>query len=187
MSTIMVSIPLPDGTYIDITEKKQMGKAIIASNKRKFQQSFATPFYNYPFNKLFGYQGTSSATQQVLDGIFTPPADTTCFMKDFLAHAVTPDAIRNNPTSMEMSFASFARYWKKARENISCFPSEFCFATLKASSYDAYLTVMDCIMTRIPLNKGYSPARWQNCIDVMIPKKINRTDIKTCAPSAYLR
>jgi hypothetical protein len=129
-----------------------MEKAIIASNKRKFQQSFATPFYNYPFNKLFGYQGTTLASQQVLDGTFIPPADTTCYMKDFLAHVTMPEAIHDNPTTMEMTFVSFAKYWKKAKENISCFPSEFCFATLKASSHDEYLTIIDCIMTRLPLN-----------------------------------
>jgi hypothetical protein len=32
-------------------------------------------------------------------------------------------------------------------------------------------------MTRIPLETGYSPQRWQRCIDVMIKKKGNRTDI----------
>jgi hypothetical protein len=35
----------------------------------------------------------------------------------------------------------------------------------------------DCIMTRIPLKSGYSPLRWKQCIDVMIPKKSNRTDV----------
>jgi hypothetical protein len=88
-----------------------------------------------------------------------------------------PLSIKNNPTSMEMTVDSFVSFWKKAREFTTCYPSEFCFATLKASSYDDYLATMDCIMTQIPLTTGYSPRRWQRCIDVMIPKKINRTDI----------
>jgi hypothetical protein len=172
-STVMVSVPLPDGTTHDITEKRQMEKAIIASNKRKFQQSFSTPFYNHPFNNLFGYLGITKSSQQALEGTFIPPANTTDHMKTFLTHMAMPTVIRENPNNMEMTFASFSRYWRKAKENISCFPSEFCFATLKASSHDDLLTVMDCIMTRIPLITGYSPMRWQRCVDVMIPKKSN--------------
>jgi hypothetical protein len=48
---------------------------------------------------------------------------------------------------------------------------------MKASSYDTYLAMIDWIMTRIPLKTGYSPLRWQRCVNVMIPKKSNRTDI----------
>jgi hypothetical protein len=154
-----------------------MEKAIIFSNKKKFKQSFSTPFYNYPYNKIFGYLGLTKASRQVLEGTYIPPATASSHVKDFLQHAAMPLSIKNNPTSMEMTVDSFVSFWKKAREFTTCYPSEFCFATLKASSYDDYLATMDCIMTQIPLTTGYSPRRWQRCIDVMIPKKINRTDI----------
>jgi hypothetical protein len=154
-----------------------MERAIISSNKKKFQQSFGTPFYNYPYNKLFGYLGITPASKQVLDGTFIPPAEASTHMKDFLKHLIMPLAIKNNPTTMELSVDTFIHYWKKARENTACFPSEFSFATFKASSHDIFLATMDCILTRIPLNTGYSPQRWQRAVDVMIPKKTNRTDI----------
>jgi hypothetical protein len=48
---------------------------------------------------------------------------------------------------------------------------------MKASSYDTQSATVDCILTRIPLKSGYSPTRWQRCVDVMIPKKSNRTNI----------
>jgi hypothetical protein len=98
-------------------------------------------------------------------------------MKDFLTRLATPEDIKSNPTTMEMTVDSFISYWKKAKEHTSCYPGEFSFATLKASSHNLYLATMDCIMTRIPLNTGYSPSRWQRMVDVMIPKKSNRTDI----------
>jgi hypothetical protein len=148
-----------------------MERAIISSNKKKFQQSFGTPFYNYPYNKLFGYLGITPASKQVLDGTFIPPAEASTHMKDFLKHLIMPLAIKNNPTTMELSVDTFIHYWKKARENTACFPSEFSFATFKASSHDIFLATMDCILTRIPLNTGYSPQRWQRAVDVMIPKK----------------
>jgi hypothetical protein len=67
-----------------------MEKAIIKSNKQKFQQSFHTPFYNFPYNKLFGFLGLMEASQQVLDGSFTPPATATIHMKYFLKHLAMP-------------------------------------------------------------------------------------------------
>jgi hypothetical protein len=85
--------------------------------------------------------------------------------------------IKDNPTEMEMSVESFIRYWRRAKEKTSCYPSELSFATMKASSFNTYLALMDCIMTKIPLKTGYSPTRWQRVVDVMIPKKSNRTDI----------
>jgi hypothetical protein len=126
-STTMVSITLPDGSNADITDKKEMEKTIIAANKKKFQQSFGTPFYKYPYNTLFGYQGVTKSSQKVLDGTFIPPADASNHMKDFLYHAAMPTAIKQNPTQMELTVESFISYWKKAREHTACYPSElFC-------------------------------------------------------------
>jgi hypothetical protein len=147
-----------------------MEKTIIASNKRKFQQSFNTPFYKHPYNKLFGYKGLTLSCQKVLDGTFTPPVNASTHIKDFLTHVSMPDVIKNNPTNMDMTLPSFISFWRKTKENISCHPRKFSFATFKASSHDPLLAYMDCIMTRIPLQSGYSPTRWQRCVDVMIQK-----------------
>jgi hypothetical protein len=154
-----------------------MEKAIVISNKKKFQQSFGTEFYNHPYNKLFGYQGLTTSSQRVLEGTFQPPQDASTHMIDFLTHLAMPRAIKENPNQMAMTLDIFISFWRKAREHTSCYPSPFCFATLKASSHNTYLANMDCVMTRIPLQMGYSPTRWQRCIDVMIPKKSNMTDI----------
>jgi predicted phosphodiesterase len=67
-STIIVTKTLPDGTSIDITDKREMEKAIISGNKKKFKQSFSTPSYNYPYNTIFGYLGLTRASKQVLEG-----------------------------------------------------------------------------------------------------------------------
>jgi hypothetical protein len=93
-------------------------------------------------------------------------------MKDFLYQLAMPQSIKENPCSMDITLASFISFWKKAKENITCYPSKLKFATLKASSADIYLVNMDCIMTQIPLCTGYLPMRWQRCVDVMIQKKI---------------
>jgi hypothetical protein len=176
-STTMVTVTNEDGTTTDIFDKNLMEKAIISSNQRKFSQSFGTPFYNAPYNRLFGYQGLTPSSKQTLMGTFNAPPNASTHMVNFLSHLVMPQNIRNNPTTMDMTLESFTSYWRKAKENISCYPSDLTFATMKASSYDSYLAHVDWILTRIPLISGYSPLRWQRCVDVMIPKKANKTDI----------
>jgi hypothetical protein len=176
-STTMVTIKQQDRSTIELLNRKEMEKAIVKSNKNKFLQSFGTDFYKHPYNKLFGYQGLTRSSQRVLDSNFQPPQDASTHMIDFLAHLAMPRTIKENPNQMEMTLDSFVSYWRKAREHTSCYPSPFCFATLKASSHDSYLANMDCVMTRIPIKTGYSPTCWQRCVDVMIPKKSNMTDI----------
>jgi hypothetical protein len=166
-----------DGSIIEITNKREMEKRIIISNKKKFRQSFRTPFYNFPYNKLFGYKGLTPSAQKVLDGTFIPPDDASCHIKDFLNQLLMPECIKSNPNTMELTLSSFINFWRKAKENTSAYPSEFSFATTKASTYDIMLAIMDCTMTKIPLLTGYSPTRWQRCGDVMIQKKSNMTDV----------
>jgi hypothetical protein len=88
-----------------------------------------------------------------------------------------PTKIKENINKMDITLESFISFWRHAKENTSCFPSEFSFATFKASSFETYLANMDCIMTRIPLHTGYSLLRWQRVVGVMIAKKSNLTDI----------
>jgi hypothetical protein len=66
-------------------------------------------WYYHPFNKLFGCFGITTSSQQVLEGTFIPPANTTDHMKTFLTHVAMPTVIRENPNNMEMTFASFSR------------------------------------------------------------------------------
>jgi hypothetical protein len=153
----MVTATNEDGTTTDIFDKNLMEKAIISSNQRKFCQSFGTPFYNAPYNRLFGYQGLTPSSKQTLMGTFNAPPNASTHMVNFLSHLVMPQNIRNNPTNMDMTLESFTSYWHKAKENISCYPSDLTFATMKASSYDSYLAHVDWILTRIPLISGYSP------------------------------
>jgi hypothetical protein len=115
-STYMVSVTLPDGTMADLTEKKKMEKAIITSNKKKFQQSFGTPFYNNPYNKMFGYLGLTHFAKKALDSTLIPPHNASPYMRDFLKQLVIPKSIRDNPTNMDMSIEPIYRFGRKRRK-----------------------------------------------------------------------
>jgi len=58
------------GKRIDITNKLDMEQAILDSNKKKFSQSFHTPFYKDPLRREFGFMGFTSAAQAMLAGVY---------------------------------------------------------------------------------------------------------------------
>jgi hypothetical protein len=81
------------------------------------------------------------------------------------------------PFKMELTLESYVAYWKKAREETSCYPSALSFSTMKAGAYDKDIAALDCCMTRIPLKVGFAPERWKFCLDVMLMKKSGVTDL----------
>jgi hypothetical protein len=56
-STTMVSITDADGNRQDITKKSAIEKAILDSNRLKFNQSSHRPFYQSPLKDEFGFKG----------------------------------------------------------------------------------------------------------------------------------
>jgi len=78
---------------------------------------------------------------------------------------------------MDLTLESYVSYWKKAREDTSCYPSALSFSTMKAGASDPLIAALDCSMTRMPLTYGFAPKRWKYCLDVMLMKKSGVTDL----------
>jgi hypothetical protein len=76
---------------------------------------------------------------------------------------------------MEITTEGHYYFWKRARENTSCYPAALSFSTMKVGALHPTILQLDCAMTNIPLKPGYSPKRWKNCMDVMIQKKAGHT------------
>ena len=148
-STTMVTTLDADGNRIEITNQQQMEKAILESNHKKFLQSTHTPFYLSPLKEEFGFKGLTSASQAALAGIYDSNHDSDQRILDVIAQWQIPEAVRAlGPLKMEMSVESYIRYWKKARENTSCYPSSLSLDTMKAGAHDRKIATLDCQMTR---------------------------------------
>jgi hypothetical protein len=78
---------------------------------------------------------------------------------------------------MTLTIKAYTAFWKTERENTACYPSELSFSTMKAGASDPQIAKLDCLMTRIPLSKGFAPLRWKHFLDVMIKKKSGVTDL----------
>jgi hypothetical protein len=80
---------------------------------------------------------------------------------------------------MHMSLDSYRRFWKKAREETACFPGPLSFSTMKAGAFNKQIAEMDWVLTRIPLEVGFAPKRWKQCVDVMLLKKSGMTELSS--------
>jgi len=149
-----------------------MEQAILNSNKEKFSQSAHTPFYLSPLKDEFGFKGLTAAAQATLAGLYESNHDIDVRILEVLAQWQMPEAVKNlGPIKMEMNLESYISFWKKARENTSCYPSELSFSTMKAGASEPDIALLDCTLTKLPLQLGFAPKRWKHCLDVMLLKK----------------
>jgi hypothetical protein len=142
------------------------------NNQLKFQQSFHTPFMQYPLRQEFDFKGLSSAAQAVLGGVYDSRNPLDDYTKAFISELAMPDSVRSmGPQPMTVSLESYRQFWRKASENISCYPAALSFATMKASASDELISDLECGLINIAISCGYSPRRWKHFIDVMILNK----------------
>jgi len=66
----MVTTQDAQGNKVELTNQKEMEKAILESNHKKFLQSTHTPSYQSPLKEEFGFKGLTTASQAVLAGIY---------------------------------------------------------------------------------------------------------------------
>ncbi len=171
-STTMVTVQLSDGSSQDITGKQEIEEAILKNNQEKYQQSFHTPFLQSPLREAFGFKGLSSAAQAVLGGVYDTPENVDPYTKAFIEELYMPQKVREmGKQTMAISLEEYKHFWKRANENISCYPAELSFATMKAGSYDDLIAEIECDLLNFVLASGYSPERWKKLFDVMILKK----------------
>lgn len=168
----MVTISGSDGRLADIMDKAEIEQSITAKNEEKYRQSSHSPFFQLPLWLEFRFKETKTAAQRVLYGCYESnyPIDTQ--KVDFINELSMLDTVKGLVLiHMSLTIESYRSFWKKAKENTSCFPDALSFATMKAGAFSELISEIDCRLTRITLQVGYSPKRWKKCMDVMIPKK----------------
>jgi hypothetical protein len=177
-STTMVTTLDSSGNLIDITNKKEIELAILESNKAKFLQSSHTPFYLPPLKDEFGFKGLTTAAQATLAGLYESNLNIDEMILNVIAQWQMTQAVSDlGPIKMDLTIDQYTSFWKKAKEDTSCFPSALSFSMMKAGSQDPSIALLNCSMTRIPLTYGFAPKRWKYCLDVMIQKKSGVTDL----------
>jgi hypothetical protein len=169
--TASITIQDAEGNTIDLTDKLDIEKAIVKNNKEKFEQAFHTPFLQPPLRNLFGFKGLTSAAQAAVAGVYEPSPTLSSHIRDLLEELARPPGNNKIPFTTD----SYRKFWKRAKQDTSCYPGALSFASLKAGATDNLIAEFECALTRIPIHSRYSPKRWRQMIDVMILKKAGLT------------
>ena len=147
-STTMVTKTDSNGKKVDITEKTEIEKAILKNNEEKFKQSSKNPFLSVPLRDEMGFKGTGPATKAVLQGTYRPEFPIDPYAEALIYELKTPQEVLDLPFNpMTMETESYIAYWRKAKENISCYPSDLSFSTMKAGSFSPLIAEFECSIT----------------------------------------
>ncbi len=122
----------------------------------------------------------TSTAQATLAGVYDSNDNLPQVVLDVIAQWQMPEEVRAlGKLTMDLDVDQYRSFWNKANKNVSCYPSELSFSTMKAGSFDDTIASMECSMTRIPLVKGFAPRCWRHCLDVMILKRSGVTDLSS--------
>ena len=66
---------------------------------------------------------------------------------------------------------SYIKSWNKVKEHTSCILGPLHYGTFKSIRWCRPAAELHAIMARIPAKTGYTPKRWTNSVDSMLPKK----------------
>ena len=174
LSTKSVTIQTEAGEK-EITEKEELEKVIIDSNRDKYHQTEGTcPFMSDTLKEDFGEMGEGQKTEAVLKGEYLPSQYLTPQTRDYILLCKFPEEeFIVNPLNRSLSY--FTKSWRKMKEKTSS--RDIHFGHYKAATDDPVLMEIHYLSAEIPFRTGYSPLRWKSATNVMILKKQGNTNI----------
>ena len=157
----------PDGTRTTIKDKDEMEQEILMANETKLHAADESPLRQGELGELIT-DGDYQKWEQFLNGELTLPDNLEEGTRRWL------QIILDTPASdekIEITPESYTRSWMKPREHTACAPGPMHFGTFKAMKWSDPAARLHTIMAAIPIRTGYTPERWNQCTDSMLPKK----------------
>ena len=162
-----------NGTTYLRTTKQEVEAAIISANDRKFRQTNDTPVMT-DLLPDFGFLGSTTATQEILNGTYVPCTPIDAYSKAFIQELRKPPHIPMISTSY--TAIDYASGWKKMREQTTSGLSGIHFGHHKACSQHSMLSHFESKMCAIPYQTGYAPLRYKRSLNAMLLKKHNKLE-----------
>ena len=116
-STSMIEITKPDGTVEDITEKSELERQIMETNKAKFLQCKNTPFYREPLSLYFDEACRSENYDRIYNGTFECPAEVDKYSKALLEQMEKHPGCEEIP--VDLPTKTLQDEWKHSKESTS--------------------------------------------------------------------
>ena len=169
-----------NGVETEHTDKTDIDTACAAENQRKYHltEGGTSQFLTERFIQDLGHHGEGKEVQNILNGTYTAPHESTQATIDFLA------ACKTDPTTLALSTPNnvIDRYklqrtsWDSRKEKTTTYNQSM--AHYKAIFSDDFVSWFFFQRADITEMTGYSPKRHRTCVDLMIMKKHMCFDIK---------
>ena len=156
-----------DGTVATIRDKKAMEEEIAKANKDKLMSANETPVRQGALRELLTDHDYEE-WEKFIRGEMTLPRDmnegTRLWLESFQNMEIHEE-------DLEISTEDYVKSWNRVREHTSCTPGALHYGTFKAIRWCRPAAELHAIMARIPMKTGYTPKRWTQSTDSMLPKK----------------
>ena len=158
---------LPDGTRITIKDKTEMEAEIIKANEAKLHSANESPIRHGELGRLLT-DGDYEQWERFLRDELNLPNDMDEGTRRWLHEIIR---MPEQDVKLQMTTDKYVQSWKKPKEHTACAPGPMHFGTFKAMQWSEEAAKLHTIMATIPIKTGYTPKRWSQCTDSMLPKK----------------
>ena len=156
-----------DGTRTTIKDKDEMEKEIMAANAKKLHSADESPLRQGELQEILTDHDYNT-WEDFLEGKVELPDTMEEGTRRWLENIL---ALPTKDRPMEVTEQDYVHSWTKPREHTACAPGPMHYGTFKAMKWSEKATRLHTIMANIPLLTGYTPQRWTQCVDSMLPKK----------------
>ena len=162
---------LPNGPRHRVTTKEEVEKAALHHLVRHIRQTYAdSPALAAPFIEEFGTLNLSPASDEVLDGTYTPPEGTDIYLQDLLKQFKRhPDA---QPIPSEVTPEELSKLIGCLKEKTATSPDSVHFGHFLAINKNPTLLAHLAKIVSIPLLLGFSPQLYQRMLVCLLEKKV---------------
>ena len=156
-----------DGTRTTIKDKDKMEQEIMEANEKKLHSADESPLRQGELKDILS-DHDYSIWEAFLDGQVALPEKMEEGTRRWLENIL---ALPTKDRPMEVTMQEYVHSWTKPREHTACAPGPMHYGTFKAMRWSRNAAKLHTIMANIPILTGYTPKRWTQCVDSMLPKK----------------
>ena len=160
---------LENGTRETIKDKDEMEREIMVANETKLHSANESPLRQGELANIISDHDIEQ-WEAVLKGQAELPGNMEEGTRRWLEIIQRTQC---QDRELELTVESYTRSWMKPKEHTACCPGPHNFSTFKAMKWCRPAAKLNTIMAQIPIQTGYTPKRWNKCVDSMLPKKPN--------------
>jgi len=163
-----------EGTWHTINNQSDLAKHVCAANQLQYHQAINTPLGMEPLASAIGYKADTQQAADIINGgsLSQSIKEKLLLETNAIFDTLAQLAVSQHPQLSSIITADQLKSCYKAMgKNTSSSPSGRHLGHYKAAILSDPVASIHSIMMSIPLTAGFSPTRWHQIVDVMLPKK----------------